>query len=306
MNNQRIIVTGGAGFIGSHLVNALIDDGHRVSVIDDFSAGKRENIHPAATLYQLDMCDTPALARAFDMAKPEYVYHLAFNTDAPRSVREPSFDALSIVGSANVFHQSVLQKVRRVIFTSSGFVYGNADCRPTPESASLVPSSPYSVSKAATEQYLKYFNVNFGLPYITFRFATVFGPRQSGRAMDYYLRCIKDGASGNIWGDGTKTRAYVIIDDIIRVLAGAWDVDIAGVEPVFNISSGKETALNELYAALADLLGHPENHPTYLPDRPGEIIRFCLDSAKAKRYLGWEPAVAFKDGLARTVQYYLK
>lgn len=299
---MRILITGGAGFIGSHLADKLIGEGAEVFVIDDLSAGKRDNLNPKARFYEMDVADAK-LTTVFKETLPDYVYHLAFNTDAPRSVREPSFDALSVVGSANVFHECVLNKVKKVFFTSSGFVYGNALERPTKEQAPLSPASPYSISKAAAENYLRYFNLNFGLPYVIVRFSTVFGPRQAGRAMGYYADCLKSGKSGNIWGDGTKTRDYIYVDDAVEALTTVSKTEIPeGIEPVFNISSGRETPLNDLYSALAKLLGRPESRPTYLPDRPGEIIKFSLDSGKAKKYLGWEPKVGFEEGLKITLR----
>jgi UDP-glucose 4-epimerase len=303
MQQDRILITGGAGFIGSHLTEGLLAHDMEVAVLDNLSAGKRGNVPPEAKFYECDMNEAK-VKNIFQEFKPTYVYHLAFNTDAPRSVREPVHDAFSISGSIRIFEESVAHKVKKVIFTSSGFIYGNTKIYPTSEDQPPIPSSPYSVSKFATEEYLRYFHLNYGLPYTILRFSTIYGPRQLGRAMDYYLSCIRDNQRPNIWGDGTKTRDYVYVADAVKALLAAKEFSSYQIEPIFNIACSRETQLNELYALLAKLLGRSAPPPQYLEDRPGEMMRLCLNSKKAKKYLQWRPETTLEEGLARTFPFY--
>lgn len=296
LKNKKVLVTGGAGFIGSYVVDALIKNGAEVLVIDNLSTGRRENLNPKAKFYEMNIADLN-IKDIFEKEKPEIVYHFAFNVLVPKSVENPLIDMDSISGSLNVLINSQKSGVKKVIFSSSGFIYGNTDKLPVKETEPVDPISPYVVAKYAVENYLKFFNKAYNLPYVIFRNAAVYGPKQITGAMADYIRKLKSDTQAEIWGDGNKTRDYVFIDDVVKANLLALDLPDNFSDPVFNIGSGKETTLNELYKKIAFLLGK-EAKPIYHPERPGEQIRYCLDNSKIKKELGWNMDYDLDEGLS--------
>ncbi len=296
--NKKILITGGAGFIGSHTVDALIENGANVVVADDLSTGRKENLNRRAKFYKMNIADA-FFDDVLEKERPEIVYHLAFFVLVPKSVENPLLDMDSLVGSIRMFKKiKELGCVKKFVFSSSGFVYGNNPNLPVKETESIDPVSPYVVAKHAVENYLKFYKKMFGLPYVILRYSAVYGPRQMTGAMADYIRRLSNGQQAEMWGDGSKTRDYVYIDDVVRANLMALDVSDEHPSPVFNIGTGKETTLNEVYKKIADLLGR-EAEPIYLPDRPGEQMRYCLDYSKIKKELGWEAEVSLDEGLKR-------
>ena len=306
VENVTILVTGGAGFIGSHLVDALLEKKANVVVVDNLSTGKRNNVNPGAKFYEMDMND-PGFEEVFKKERPEIVYMLGFNTDVPKSVKNPVFDSRSILGSLRTLEFARMHETRKVIFCSTSFVYGNTKNLPTKETEPVIPDNPYIISKFAVENYVQFYGRTYGVEYVIFRFATTYGPRQVGGAMADYIRSIYAGKQAAIYGDGTKTRDYTYISDIVASNLLALDYKPDGaILPIFNLSNNKENNLNTLYKKIANLLGRPEAEPEYNPDRPGEMMRSRLDNAKAKEHLGWQPSVSFDEGLRMTVEYFKK
>lgn len=295
VKNKRFLVTGGAGFIGSNTVNVLIEGGAEVVVVDNLVTGRRENLNPKAKFYEMNIAD-PKLEAVFKETNPEYIYHFAFNVLVPKSVENPLVDMDSIAGSVNLFQNAQKYGVKKIIFSSSGFIYGNNPNLPVKEEEPMQPVSPYSVSKYTVENYLRYFSKTYGIPYVIFRYAAVYGPGQVTGAMSDYIRKLASGQQAEIWGDGSKTRDYVYIDDLVWANILALDLPEGNPDPVFNVGTGVETTLNELYWKIAELLGK-EPLPKYFPDRPGEQIRYCLDATKAKNILGWQPEYNMEEGL---------
>lgn len=303
LDGTRVLVTGGAGFIGSHLVETLAGQGARVSVVDDLSTGREENLHPGAAFYRLHT-NASELAEVFRHERPEVVFHLAANTNVPRSVADPLGDCDNVRGGLNVFLRCQETGVRKVVLASSSFVYGNVEEADLPLTEQRLPQpvSPYAVSKTATESYLRYFHLTYGLPMVIFRYGTTYGPRQSGGALADYIRKIAAGQSAEMYGDGRLTRDYTYVSDVVRANLLALEVAEAEGE-TFNLGSGRETALIDLYATVARLLGQPDNRPVFLPARPGDIRRFRVSYAKAERVLGWRPTVSLEEGLAEILRH---
>jgi UDP-glucose 4-epimerase len=299
LNARHILVTGGAGFIGSHTVAALLSLGARVSVIDNLSTGRRENLSPNVDFYEMNIAD-PALSGLFQQDPPEIIFHFAFNVLVPRSVIDPLLDLDSIIGSINLLQFAKSNGVRKIIFSSSGFVYGNTEDLPAKETALIDPVTPYVVAKHAVENYLEFYRKTYGLPSVTLRYSAVYGPGQRTGAMADYIRTLRRGDQAEIWGDGSKTRDYVYIDDVVRANLLALNVPDDYSDPVFNIGTGIETSLNDVYQSIARILGR-EAFPIYHPDRPGEQLRYSLDPGKIRSALGWEPATELSAGLRRTV-----
>lgn len=277
----KILVTGGAGFIGSHLVDALIKKGARVLIIDNLSTGRKENINPKAVFYHIDMNDKK-VEKIFKKEKPEIVFHLAFNTSVPESIADPLFDAQGITGSLHVFNCAYRNGVKKIIMASSAMVA----CKPI---------SPYAISKLATENYLQFFHHTYNIPIVILRYATVYGPRQITGAMADYIRKIRAGRPGEMYGNGALTRDYVYIDDIIEASLLALNF-----EGILSLGSYKETKLNDVHQKIAKLF-NKDLKPIYLPRRVGDVVRFCVSYKKAKRELGWQPTVSLDEGLKRTI-----
>ncbi len=300
IKNKHILVTGGAGFIGSHLVDALIKNGAIVSIIDNLSTGVLTNLNPRAKFYKLDI-NSPKVEKIIQKEKPEIIYLLACNTIVPKSVVDPIFDIQSLIGNLNIMVSAKKFGIKKIILASSGFVYGNTKKLPTSENTPIIPDNPYIITKSSSEKYLEFFSKTSNLDFVVLRYATVYGPRQIGGAMADYIRCIKAGKKADIYGDGTKTRDYIYIEDIIEANLEALKIKkVKGLIPIFNIGTGKETTLNQLYAKIAKIL-KKKAVPNYLPDRQGEMMRFQLLTTKAKKYLGWQAKISLDQGLSKMI-----
>jgi UDP-glucose 4-epimerase len=235
--------------------------------------------------------------------RPEVVYHLAFHVLVPKGVENPILEMDSIIGSLRLLQKAKEIGVRKVVFTSSGFLYGNARRLPATEEDPIEPVTPYVVAKYAVENYLKFYSRTYGVPYVVLRYAAIYGPRQVTGAMADYIRRLSAGMQADIWGDGSKTRDYVYIADVVEANMLALSLPAGHANPVFNIGTSIETTLNDLYGRIAGMLG-VEAKPTYHPDRAGEQIRYCLDNTKAQRELGWKPRHSLEDGLRLTIRAY--
>jgi UDP-glucose 4-epimerase len=302
---MKVLVTGGAGFIGSHLVDALIRQGYQVVVVDNLSTGRPENINPAATFYRVDIC-SPELERIFEKERPELVNHQAAQTVIQKSMEDPAFDAKqNILGSLNLILQCLRFGVKKIVYASSGgAVYGEPKYRPVDESHPVNPMSYYGVSKHTVEHYLHVFCLEHALPYAVLRYSNIYGPRQNPKGeagvVAIFTRQMLQGERPTIFGKGDKTRDYVYVADVVAANLLAMERD---GNAVYNIGTGVETSDQEMFNLLAELTGYQSN-PHYAPVRKGEIYRICLDWSKAQKELGWQPRFRLREGLTETVHYY--
>ena len=310
MNEERavlkILVTGGAGFIASHIADAYVELGHDVAVLDDLSRGKRENINSKCRFYQHDIRDREAVNRVFLTEKPDIVNHHAAQMDVRRGVREPLFDAqVNVLGGINLLEAAVANGVKRFIYAgTAGAGYGEPDQMPVPEDYPINPITPYGISKHTVEHYLFTFRFLYGLSYVVLRYGNVYGPRQSSQGeagvFAIFIEQLLAGIQPVIYGDGTKIRDYVYISDVVAANVAALD---RGSNDIFNISSGVQTTDQEVLDLVSLLMGQSVK-PKYVPRRPGEIDRICLDVSKAERLLGWKPRVSIGEGARCTVDYF--
>lgn len=301
---MRILATGGAGFIGSHIVDALVARGDEVTVVDDLSTGSQGNVNPKADLHVMSITD-PALSELFARARPEMVSHHAAQVNLRRSVEEPQFDAtVNIIGSLNVIVNCVRHGVKKLVYASSGgAVYGEPQYLPVDEDHPVNPVSQYGVSKHAVEHYLHSY-VQYGLDYVALRYPNVYGPRQNpgGEAgvIAIFACQMLRGERPVIFGAGDKTRDYTHVSDIVAAHLLALE---QGRNAVYNIGTGVETSDQQIFDAVAEALDYKEE-PLYATVRPGEIQRICLDSTKARRELGWSPRLPLQEGIRQTTPYY--
>jgi len=302
---MRILVTGGAGFIGSHVVDAYINAGHTVTVVDDLSTGKQENLNPRAHFVQADIQD-PAVRELISKERIQVVNHHAAQMDVRRSVADPLFDArVNILGVLNVLEGAREAKVQKFIFASSGgTVYGEQESFPADEEHPTHPVCPYGVSKRTGEHYLYFYHVEYGIPYTALRYANIYGPRQdphgeAGVVAIFTLRFLA-GQQPVVNGDGKQTRDYVFVADVARANLAALQVDYSG--PV-NIGTGIETDVNHLFRTLHGLTGASASE-VHGPAKPGEQRRSVLAWERAARVLDWQPTVHLEDGLRQTVAYF--
>jgi UDP-glucose 4-epimerase len=299
---MKIVVTGGAGFIGSHIVDAYVARGHEVVVIDDLSTGSEKNLNPKAKFRRMDLLD-PALPEFLAKLAPDVLSHHAAQMDLRRSVSDPLFDArVNVLGLIHVL-EGCKEKVRKVIFASSGgAIYGEQEVFPAAEDHPKRPASPYGVSKLAGEHYLQYYSTAFDFPHIALRYSNVYGPRQNsmGEAgvVAIFIGRLLDGKPPTINGDGKQTRDYVYVEDVVAANLLALESSRTGS---FNIGTGKETDVN----AICRLLGEEMNSavaPVHGPAKPGEQRRSCLAATLAAEVLGWQPRTPLHEGLKKTVQ----
>ncbi len=302
---MKVLVTGGAGFIASHIVDTLLSEGHSVSVVDDLSTGSAENLNPAARLYEVSITDHEALADVFHRERPDLVNHHAAQTDVRRSVADPAFDArVNVVGSLNLLRLCVEYSITRILFPSSCAVYPEPRHVPMDESHPIGPQSAYGVAKYTVENYLRLYADVHGLRYKALRYGNVCGPRQNPKGeagvVAIFAGQLLAGARPTIYGDGSKTRDYVAVEDIVR--ANILAMGDTGDDEVYNLSRGIEVTDLEIYEAVREAVG-VDVRPAYAPQRPGEAGRVILDCSKVKRLLGWDSAIGLADAVKRTVEH---
>ncbi|HWC14926.1 MAG TPA: NAD-dependent epimerase/dehydratase family protein [Actinomycetota bacterium] len=319
---MKVLVTGAAGFIGSHLVDRLLEQGEEVVGFDDLSSGTMANLHDARSSrvgkfsFQRGDITSNLLADVIKRQKPEVVFHLAAQVDVRKSVSDPIHDAMiNIIGTVNLLHAATEAGVRKVVFTSSGgCIYGEPDEGRLPVTEDQVylpeamPESPYGVSKKVVLDYLRYFKAVQGLDYTALALSNVYGPRQEpasevgleGQVVAIFSRKMLGGRPCTIYGDGTQTRDFVYVEDVVSAFVAARD---RGSGELVNIGSGAELSVNELYSRLAELT-EARFDPVYAPARPGELQRIVVDPSKAGVVLGWAPTVPLAEGLKHTVAWF--
>ncbi|BDG07471.1 NAD-dependent epimerase/dehydratase family protein [Anaeromyxobacter paludicola] len=303
---RKILITGGAGFIGSNVADRFVGAGWDVAVIDDLSSGKRENVPAAARLYPCDV-RSAAAAEAIRKERPDVVAHLAAQIDVRKSMADPRHDAdVNLGGLLNVMQAAVAAgSVRHALFASSGgAMYGETDHVPTREDEPPHPVSHYGAAKTASEIYLGVYRASHGITSTALRFANVYGPRQDphGEAgvVAIFAGRLLEGQPCTIYGDGTQTRDYVFVEDVARANLLAAE---RGHDGPLNVGTGIETDVNRLYAVLATAAGSAAP-PRYAPGRAGEQRRSCIDPSAARGALGWQPEVPLEEGLRRTLEWF--
>jgi UDP-glucose 4-epimerase len=301
---MKVLVTGGAGFIGSHVVDAYLEAGWDVTVIDNLSTGSRANVDARATFYTLDIRD-PQLRDILSREQPAVVNHHAAQASVPVSLADPRLDAeVNILGALHLFDACRAAGVRRVVYASTGgALYGDPEQLPAGEDTPIRPLSPYGISKYVGEHYLRVL-AGAGMTWAVLRYSNVYGPRQdpTGEAgvVAIFTRAMLSGRTPTIFGDGAQTRDFVYVGDVARANVIAATIEASGVA---NIATGRETSVNEVYRALAALTG-VSAPASYAAPREGEVYRIVLDVGRARTWLGWTPSTPLADGLRRTVEWF--
>jgi UDP-glucose 4-epimerase len=303
---MNVLVTGGAGFIGSHVVDRLVERGHGVAVLDNLSTGRRERVHPAASLHACDL-RSEKLAPIIAQVCPDVVVHAAAQASVPRSIVEPLEDAdVNVLGTVRLLQACMAARVRRFVYISTGgAAYGETDVIPTPEEHPLRPTSPYGVSKVSAEHYADCLGPVYGIRTVTLRLANVYGPRQdpTGEAgvVAIFVSRLIQGDGCVIYGDGEQTRDFVYVGDVADAVVGA--IDSAEAVGAINVATGHETTIKALYERLSRITGRGRA-ARHEAARAGEQRRSALSPARAHRLMGWKPATLLDAGLARTVAYF--
>jgi UDP-glucose 4-epimerase len=303
----RILVTGGAGFIGSHVVDAYVAAGHEVAVLDNFSTGNEANLNPAAEVHRVDLRDQAGVEKVVASFRPEIVNHHAAQSEVPKSIADPGLDAhINIVGGLNLLKASVDHKVKKVIFISTGgALYGEPDVVPAGEDHPVRPLSPYGTSKFSFEQYLGTFKRTFELEFTVLRYANIYGPRQDfyaeeGRVVAIFASRMLARKPVTIDGDGEQARDMLHVGDAATANLAALENGDGGT---FHVSTGVPVTVNDLFRKLAILTDY-KMEPNVGPRRKGDVYRIALDNARARQDLGWEPRVSLEEGLSLTVDYF--
>ena len=300
----KILVTGGAGFIGSHIVDAYVQAGHEVVAVDNLSTGSRDNLNPSARFVELDI-RSDDLAQVFAQERPDVVSHLAAQMDVRRSLREPLLDAdVNVLGSINVLECAIQHRAAKFIFASTGgAIYGEPEALPVPETAPARPMCHYGTSKLATEEYIRLYHRLYGLNFTILRFPNVYGPRQNphGEAgvCAILIGLMMQGQRPTLYGNGRPMRDYVYVGDIARANVLALD---RGNGETLNLGSGRGTTVLEVFDAIRELTGF-EGEPHLAPSRPGEIDRIYITGTRAADVLGWAPMTDLREGLRHTMEH---
>ncbi len=302
---MKIIVTGGAGFIASHVVDAYIAAGHKVAIIDNLSSGSRKNINPRANFYKADIRNAAQLRKIFANERPDVVNHHAAFISVPDSVKEPATTfGINVTGTLNVLlaFGETKSKPKKIIFSSTGgAIYGNPKKTPADENTPANPLSPYALSKQIDEEMIRYFCGVYDIDYLILRYANAYGPRQKAQGgagvFPIFTELITKGVRPTIFGDGKKTRDYIYVGDLARA-------NVLGLKKVenetVNIGTARATSDYQVFRAIADALGF-KKEPFYTPKRKGEVQDISLSNKKAKRLLGWKPKMKFEEGVKKTV-----
>ncbi len=302
---MKVLVTGGAGFIGSHVVDRLLQEGHEVIVVDNLVTGKRKNVPKAAQFYKLDV-EHAKLERVFRNERPSTVMHLAAQMNVRRSVEDPMFDAqVNVLGTLNVLEQASRHGARKVIFASSGgAIYGEQHAFPAPETHVTQPLSPYGISKLCGEHYLSYYSQMSGIQVVSLRYANVYGPRQDpeGEAgvVAIFVQKMLHREQPVVNGNGRQTRDFVYVDDVVEANLMAMGPEVQGT---YNVGTGVETSVSDLFHLLVDLT-KSDFKEVHGPAKKGEQLRSVIDPTKIRTELGWEPKFDLREGLRRTVEYF--
>ena len=304
---MKVLVTGGAGFIGSNLVDALVKRKNKVLVVDNLSTGKKENLNKKAKFYKLDICSKKIL-EIFKKEKPEIVCHLAAQINVRKSVEDPLFDAkVNILGSLNLLEASKKTNVKKFIFASTGgALYGETKIIPTPEDHPIWPESPYGICKMTIERYLNYYWRLFKIPFVSLRLGNVYGPRQSPEGEAGVVAIFTQKMLKNedifVFGDGKQTRDFIFVEDVVDAFLKSIKKKVSGF---FNIGTEKETSVNQIYSFLKKLT-KTKSKKIKLPKKKGDLRRSCLKIKKAKEKLNWEPKTPLLEGLKKTVEWFLE
>lgn len=299
---MKVLVTGGAGFIGSHIVDALVQRGIEVVIVDNLPTASEQNINIRAKFYRLSICDNK-LRRVFEQERPQAVSHQAAQTAVTRSVADPVFDAqVNILGSLNVISNCLSFGIKKMVYASSCAAYGEPQYLPVDEKHPINPISYYGVSKHTVEHYLYLCHVLYGLNYIVLRYANVYGPRQNPKAgvVAIFARKMLSGEQPIIFGSGDKSRDYIYVSDVVRANLLAMDSMKSGV---YNIGTGEGTSDQRIFDTISREFGY-EDTAHYAPERAGEIKQICVDYTKAMKELEWMPQVTLEEGITKTAEYY--
>lgn len=302
----KVLVTGGAGFIGSHVADRLIEEKYEVVIVDDLSTGFRENVNLKAKFYEVNICDKEKIEQIFETEKPDFINHHAAQMDVRKSTEDPVFDANSnILGSLNIIINSVRTGVKKIIYISSGgAVYGEPEYLPVDEKHPINPTCQYGISKHTVEHYLFMYALHYGLKYTVLRYPNVYGPHQNpyGEAgvVAIFIGKMLNGEQPVIFGTGNQTRDYVCVDDVVdsNILALT-----NGDNQIYNIGTGTEISVHKILNLLQKIL-KIEIASIYGKKRLGEIERICLDASKAEKELGWRPTYTLTEGLTKTARHF--
>lgn len=306
---MRILLTGGAGFIGSHIQDRLIELGHEVAILDNLRSGKKENLNPKSKFYEVDVCNKEALEQALMDFKPEAIHHLAAQNEVPFSMEHPFEDQnMNIVGMMNLMEASHKAGVKKIIYSNTGGAYygdvTEADLPLVETFPVLKPTSFYGVSKMCAEQYMRLYGRLYGISWVALRYANVYGPRQDGNkeagVVAIFTSRMLKGEPITINGSGEHTRDYIYVGDVVEANVKALEFD---KDEAFNIATGVRTSNKQVFETIRDALGI-QMEATYGPERPGDALHNCLSPQKAKEMMGWEAQNDFKTGVQKTVEYY--
>ena len=303
---MKILVTGGAGFIGSNIVDELIEKKHKVVIVDNLATGNIKNVNKKAKFYKVSVCDKKKIDEIFKKEKIDIVIHHAAQLDVRKSVEDPCFDAdVNIKGALNILEACKNTKVKKIIFASSGgTIYGECGTKAPDEKAFANPLSPYGVAKLSVEHYIKAYSALYGLKYTILRYANVYGPRQdvNGEAgvVAIFIGKMSKNEDVFIFGDGKQLRDYVYVKDVVSANIKSLT---KGNNEVINIGTNKTTSVTKLAQELSKIIGY-KNKPVFKPKRNGELFKSFLNISKAKKVLGWEPKVDIIKGLKNTVEYF--
>jgi len=301
---MNALVTGGAGFIGSHVADALLDKGCHVEIVDNLLTGQRENIPDKAVFHEIDIRDEK-LDEIFKRGNFDMVFHLAAQMDIKNSVLNPAFDAdANILGGINLLQAMKKNNVSKITFSSSCAVYGEQVSFPAAEDHQNFPDSPYGIGKLAFEKYLYFYHKEFGINYTALRYANIYGPRQrgdgEGGVVAIFIRQLLSDKDAYIFGDGNQTRDMTYVGDVVRANIMAADYDQCGT---FNVSTGKETSINSLFDIITQIIGS-DQEKLYKPPREGETSRSVLDNSAIIKAFGWQPQIDIKTGLTNTAVFF--
>lgn len=294
---MKVLITGGAGFIGSHIADKYIENGHEVAVLDNLSVGNKEWINDDAAFYNVDINDKESLKDVFMKFEPDLVNHHAAHNDSMDSLESPGRDArTNIIGSINILEASREHNIEKIIYASSGGLsYGEPQEIPTSEEHEMAPSYPYGISKHSVEHYLELYNDLYSLDFVVLRYASVYGPRATGGVIKNFIESVEDDDRPLIFGDGSQTRDFIHVNDVVEANLKA----VTKGTGFYNIGTCSETSINELWQLISEIAGS-DKEPEYRDRWTGDIDRCKLDYSNAESELGWKPRISLEEGIKKT------